>query len=355
MLQFIRLFALQTQVETQDKRILGETTSACLKLTNALEDDMTSSIENKTAPSPAIHWKNATDSLVKRLRHPAVYCFASVWGAAALYLLAAGHAVNVVFGLILLLGISVFMMITRRITPDPSEEVEMRPSMWRLGAQFSLILTVIGLTGYGSLRWLGDGELGWIPMWSPLMQSIGSWGSRFLTVEMVGDPVLSVVNPVRYALIPLVGLLLLGVAPRYLGIRAGQSTWWVVLLWCGIGLVLWAVQLFSGQITLNTIRRVLTANLLQNGFAEEFLFRGALQTRLNLVLATPWVVVIQALIFAVWHLGAGARLMDSDILLGVAANIVAIGPYGLAYGYIFHRTRNLMACSLIHAGLNSMF
>jgi membrane protease YdiL (CAAX protease family) len=66
-------------------------------------------------------------------------------------------------------------------------------------------------------------------------------------------------------------------------------------------------------------------------------------------------VVIQALIFAVWHLGAGARLMDGDILLGVAANIVAIGPFGLAYGYIFHRTRNLMACSLIHAGLNSMF
>ena len=94
-------------------------------------------------------------------------------------------------------------------------------------------------------------------------------------------------------------------------------------------------------------------NSLQNGFFEEFLFRGALHTRLSRLLPAPGALVLQALLFGLWHLGANIRMMDGDLLAGAAVCIVSQTIGGLAYGLVFTRTRNLIAPSVAHVMMNA--
>jgi membrane protease YdiL (CAAX protease family) len=94
---------------------------------------------------------------------------------------------------------------------------------------------------------------------------------------------------------------------------------------------------------------------MQNGFFEEFLFRGALQTRLRKLTTPAWALVLQALIFGLWHLGAGySATGGSDLLTAAASTIVAQASLGLAFGIIFERTRNLFASSAFHIVINSI-
>jgi membrane protease YdiL (CAAX protease family) len=253
-------------------------------------------------------------------------------------------------GLLLFCGLTIYIT-----EDDPQMLTPSTQNQGRIVAQLLIIVAVIGFTAFESIRWHGLVNNAAIPLWTPLVTWIGQWGARFLTVEIVGDPYLALVNPFRYVVVPLLALLLLGANRRELGFRRGHRSWRVILLWCAVGLAVWTIQLFSGQIGFDYLRRVLIANLLQNGFAEEFLFRGALQTRLARLMPLPWALTAQAVIFAIWHVGAGARLMDGDILAGMAVNIILLTGYGLAYGIIFWRTRSLIACSVVHASLNAIF
>ena len=97
-------------------------------------------------------------------------------------------------------------------------------------------------------------------------------------------------------------------------------------------------------------------HLLQNGFGEEFLFRGAMQTRLRVLLNPSWAIVIQALLFGIWHFGANFGYKGiAGINTVIAFSVVVQGTAGLAFGIIFQRTRNLFACSAIHVVTNSLF
>ncbi|MFN8513870.1 MAG: CPBP family intramembrane glutamic endopeptidase [Thermomicrobiales bacterium] len=94
---------------------------------------------------------------------------------------------------------------------------------------------------------------------------------------------------------------------------------------------------------------------MNNGFFEEFLFRGALQTRLRALGGPGWALVIQALVFGAWHLGLGYTNTDhAGLLPALASTIVYQATLGLAFGVIFERTRNLLAPSVAHILVNSL-
>jgi len=94
---------------------------------------------------------------------------------------------------------------------------------------------------------------------------------------------------------------------------------------------------------------------MNNGFFEEFLFRGALQTRLRALRGPGWALVIQALVFGAWHLGLGYTNTDhAGLLPALASTIVYQATLGLAFGVIFERTRNLLAPSVAHILVNSL-
>jgi len=97
-------------------------------------------------------------------------------------------------------------------------------------------------------------------------------------------------------------------------------------------------------------------HLLQNGFGEEFLYRGALQTRLRALLSPSWAIVIQALLFGIWHFGAnvGSKGITGTTAV-IAFSVLVQATAGLVFGIIFQRTRNLLACSVIHVVVNCLF
>jgi membrane protease YdiL (CAAX protease family) len=197
-----------------------------------------------------------------------------------------------------------------------------------------------------------------IPVWSHVIDVFSRMGERLLNANIVGYPALAMANPVKYFLLPLPLLLLFGARFSELGFSRGHHTVSVLALWCIVPAVLLVFQLTFGYLTFGILSRRFIRHFLQNGFGEEFLFRGALQTRLRVLFNSSWAIVIQALIFGIWHFGKhfiNLKQVDiNSIAATVAFSIAGTAIFGIAYGIIFQRTRNLLACSVIHVVFNSL-
>jgi membrane protease YdiL (CAAX protease family) len=187
------------------------------------------------------------------------------------------------------------------------------------------------------------------------LDSVANFGERYLPAQFFTSPGNSLVNPIQYFVLPFLVLLFLGAHPSELGFERGHRSWWVILLWCGIEFALWGLQVLSGALYPLRLLTVFISNFFQNGFFEEFLFRGALQTRLRLLVDPAWSLVLAALIFGLWHLGADVRAAGGDWLGGLALTVRNQAVFGLVMGIIFMRTRNLLACSVVHTVLNTFF
>ena len=288
------------------------------------------------------------------LASPAAGAYAALWLIAAVFLVVRGQSIlgSVAF----LLGTMVFVVITVALTEDPPEVAVPAPvARRRVSAQLAVALLVVGITGYEGLAFhrVIPRDAAFVPLWTPVTDWFGQLGSRYLSPAIVGDPYRVVANPARYVLLLLPQLLLLGARPRELGLGRGHRTWRVLAVWCAIPLVWWAIALATGQLRPAVLGRRLVSHSLQNGFFEEFLFRGALQTRLAALLGQGWGVVLQALVFGLWHLGANIRDTGGDVPAGIAYTIISQGTFGLAMGLLRLRTRNLAACSVVHVVNNS--
>ena len=77
--------------------------------------------------------------------------------------------------------------------------------------------------------------------------------------------------------------------------------------------------------------------LILAGFAEEFIFRSALQTALEKRLGSIRGLLVASMLFAIMHSSYGTW---TEIMLGLGA--------GLAFGFLFQRTRSLPLVSLAH-------
>ena len=288
---------------------------------------------------------------------PAAWCFAAIWAAAAIYLLAVGHVLWVLQSVGLLVFTLVFCVFTVALT-QPESQPEVKPSRTKrvgLLMQVAVIIFFIVITGYQSLMFHGVIRHASIPLWTPIIRAFGKLGEQLFSPDIAGN--LALANPAKYFLLPLPILLLLGARFRKLGFERGHRTWRVLALWCFVPVILLISQFALGRLTLGRIGRRLVINSLQNGFFEEFLFRGALQTRLRFFMSPSWAIVLQAFAFGgLWHIGIGFRETGGqNIIAGVASAIIIRATAGVAFGIMFQRTRNLLACSVIHVITNSVF
>jgi membrane protease YdiL (CAAX protease family) len=286
------------------------------------------------------------------LSSPAAWLFAAVWLASLVYLLLTGN--GVIGSAAFALGILVFAAITVSMTEDqpyiPDLEKRPPPVPW---LQILVILFFILLTGYrGFVFNTQPGGSIEIPVWSLFGDWFANLGGRYLFNIVDHSPGIAAANFAGYFLIPFILLLLLGARPPGLGFGKGHRVWRIIAIWVGIPLVFLIINVVNGSTTLINLVKMFFGNLLRNGFSEEFLFRGALQTRLKQWMNSDWALVIQALIFAAWHLGADTQMMGGDMLQGLALGIASHSIFGLAMGIIFQRTRNLIAPSIIHVVIN---
>jgi membrane protease YdiL (CAAX protease family) len=286
--------------------------------------------------SAALNLRGNTTHIVTRVgKSPAAWLFAALWLGSALILVVSGNGFPF-FSLLMGAAYLLFSVLTVAITqaaPHGSATRAERPRLW---LQIGLILLFILLTAWSGLAFhkvvVPDASL---PLWSPLLDWLQQLGDQWFGNSNY------IANPVTYVALPLLVLLLAGARLPELGLARGHRVGRVLLLWCAIPLVYFAYALLSGQLTLGRLSAHLISNFMQNGFFEEFLFRGALQTRLRRLWSPSWALVIQALLFGAWHLGLGyANTSYTGLLPALASAIVTQAVIGLAFGAIFERTRN---------------
>ena len=100
---------------------------------------------------------------------------------------------------------------------------------------------------------------------------------------------------------------------------------------------------------------VATANLFSN-FYEEFIFRGALFTRLARLLGAGWGIVLSGISFGLLHTATEtASDTRGNLLAGAALAILLQGVGGVGFAIVLRRTRNLLASSIIHVISNVAF
>jgi membrane protease YdiL (CAAX protease family) len=277
---------------------------------------------------------------------PILMISAPVFLIAYVYLLFLGEWQSVALMLGNTLFLALLVWLTARVTrPMPPEADVARHTPGRAWAQLAVLAAVILITWVGADR---------VPLWSNMVAWLRSLGEAVLPVEWFGGPGNAVANPVQYFVIPLLLLLALGARPGELGLGRGHRVWRATLVWLiGPGLVLlWPAAV--GALPAPVFIRRVIGNFFQNGFFEEFLFRGALLTRLRLFLTPPWALIIQALVFGLWHLRGNTAQFGGNVLGGLAWCIVSQGVIGLAFGYVFQRTRNLVAPTVAHVMTNIM-
>ena len=276
----------------------------------------------------------------------ALCVFAPLWLAALLTLTLTGHGVVAALLLANAGLLAVLVLLTGRFTSAPHPPAHEPPRSratlpWQLGA----IAVVVVLTATRAAD---------VPVWSALVAWGHALGESSFDARWVGGPGNAVANPLQYLVVPLAVLLALGARPSGLGFGRGRGVGVTTLLWVAVPAAVAAVALATGALTGQRLVMRILANTLQNGPFEEFLFRGALQTRLRLLFPVPWAILLQALVFGLWHLRSATDAMGGDPFAGAAFCIASQTVTGLALGFVFWRTGNLVAPSVAHVALNVM-
>lgn len=270
-----------------------------------------------------------------------------IYLAANAYLVYLGELDTVIGSTAYAAYLALLCWLTSRIAPPPpadAAEAETPEDKIRIWVQIAVLMTIIVLTGLKTDR---------IPLWSSMVAWFHQLGEAMLPAEWFGGPGHAVANPVRFFAIPLILLMVLGAKPAELGLGRGDKVWQVCLVWLVVPSAIWIVLLATRSITAQNLAQGLIGNTFQNGFFEEFLFRGALQTRLCRLVSFRWALTIQAVLFGLWHLQADAEFMRGDILGALAVSICVQAVVGFAYGFVYHRTRNLIAPSVAHVATNA--
>jgi len=282
------------------------------------------------------------------IRSRPVQLVAVLWLIAAFYLLAAGHGAWLTLITELNLFEIILILITIRVTAPTAAPVAASGSRGRVMAQALVVLAVIVITAMSSLL------PGGVPGWSQMVAAAEQFGERTLPAALVGGPGNAIANPVQYFVIPFVVLLLLGARPVELGFGKGHRSWHAALVWAAVPLLGFTILLISGALPARVLLRRLLGNSLQNGFFEEFLFRGALQTRLNALMSPAWALVAQGLLFGFWHINANTAMLGGDPVAGLAACVVSQSIMGIWFGIVFSRTRTLLAPTIQHVCMNTL-
>ena len=283
-------------------------------------------------------------------------CFAAVWLAALLLLMARGLWTWVGVGLAEAAVLGLFVWLTVRITeggaaPEEGREDSPRASevTGEPAARSSKGRLAVQLAAAVAFAILSISELRRLPGWGAFVRLVRRAG------EALGLPhPYYLENPILYVAVPGAAVLLLGAGLRELGFRKGHRSWRVIALWSAPVVAGWVYYLIAGSVGVVRVARRLLANTLMNGFSEEFLWRGVIQTRISRLWTPEWGLVLASLGFGWWHLLSIADWAGTDLWLAAALNAVVQAPMGLALGVVFQRTRNLLAPSVVHVVANAV-
>lgn len=155
------------------------------------------------------------------------------------------------------------------------------------------------------------------------------------------------------------------------GLARGNLTrglWWAALLGLGLGALQLIVSRHGAEVVaafqsgrwIFLLPLSFTLMLLTAGFTEEFFFRGFLLGRLLGVFRNSWApVLLSALAFALYHLPYAYLNPNwpsaGDFPAALIQSIIEAFPIGILLGCVYLWTRrNLLACAVLHAMINTL-
>lgn len=240
-------------------------------------------------------------------------------------------------------------LVLRRTEPPPPVAT---PARGRLAVELAWILAIVVATGWEGMFFHRVAPPPELPGWSTLR-----WFASRQCAALGLDSAYAVFNPLAYAVLPLLVVLPL-TGTRHLGLGRGHRALPIAALACAVPVAVLGVCVLAlpgdGGVAAAAALALasILSNTLQNGPFEEFLFRGLLQTRLSLWLGDAWGLLLASLGFGLWHLGLNTG-GDPDAWLPALANCVLLqAPIGALLGFLYLRTRNLLAPSLLHVAIN---
>jgi membrane protease YdiL (CAAX protease family) len=251
-------------------------------------------------------------------------------------------------------GTGLLVVLTIPLTPDvsPSPWVGVSRSKWRGWLQLGMVVLLVFLVYQSLLASFGllPPALTTIPIWTGFLSAV------YHVQASLGIPPDYLLVPLIYFVLPFAVLLLLRARPGELGFARGYHAWRVAALWCSLPLVLVLVAFAQGQWTLPSLAHRTIQTTLNSGPFEEFLFRGALMTRLAKLLGNGWGIVLSGLAFGLLHAAtATASQTHGNLLAGAAIGLLQQGIGGMGFAIVVCRTRNLLATSIIHVISNVAF
>lgn len=294
------------------------------------------------------------EAFASALRAPATWFYIAILLIAAWYLAVAGYSGALLVALGTSAGTGLLVLLTIPLTPAVSVSpwIGASGSRWKAWVQMGVVLLLVLLI-YQSLlasfrllpRWLAT-----VPVWTGLLSSV------YNVQASLGIPPNYLLVPLLYFMLPFAALLLLGARPGELGFARGYRAWRVAALWSVLPLVLVLIAFAQGQWTLPSLLRRTIQTTLNSGPFEEFLFRGALMTRLAKLLGNSWGIVLSGLAFGFLHAASiTASQTHGNLMAGAAIALLQQGVGGVGFAIVVCRTRNLLATSIIHVVSNVAF
>jgi membrane protease YdiL (CAAX protease family) len=270
--------------------------------------------------------------------------FAALWGAAMAFLVVRGATDVAIAGGFITAGGLLFIALTFWIVPEGHAPPRMTRANAVVATGVAAILIVMtAIDGLAFHKVIPAS----VPGWASLRHALSEGG-----LQWFGNANF-IANPVIYFVLPFAALLLAGVRPGEMGLRWGRNTLPVLVVW-GLPIVAAiGMQVAQGYRSAEAVQAILISNGIQNGFFEEFLFRGVLQFALASLIAGPRATVIAAVVFGLWHVGYAATSVGGDLALAVASSIAIQGSLGVMLGLIAERTGSLVAPSIAHILFNS--
>lgn len=160
-------------------------------------------------------------------------------------------------------------------------------------------------------------------------------------------------NALVFALAPLSVARLMGYGPAAAGLRvAGVRLGLACLAAAAAGIALLGHGPTDDQLPLPVFALVVA---LSAGFTEEVLYRGILQPRLEVFLGPTGGLAAQALLFGLAHVGANWEVVGPDPAAILARCLAVQTAGGLAFGYLYLKTRSILAPGLLHTAVDVAF
>jgi membrane protease YdiL (CAAX protease family) len=291
---------------------------------------------------------------VAALRAPATWFLVFLVLVATLYLVVTGYGEAGLFALGTSAGTGLLVVLTVPLTPDvaPAPWLGVSGSRRKDWVQLGLVVALILLVYQALLAsfQLLPPALTTIPLWTGLLTALSH------VQATLGMPPNYLLVPLIYFVAPFTALLVLGCRPRELGFARGYRAWRVAALWSSLPLVLVVIAFAQGQWTLPSLLQRTIQTTLNSGPFEEFLFRGALLTRVARLFGNGWGIVLSGVAFGLLHTASiTANQTHGQLVAGAAIGLLQQGIGGVGFAIVVCRTRNLLAPSIIHVISNVAF